>query len=256
MEQTEQTVQVENSQGGFSINRNQLKYLFIIAMLVDHIAWAFVPTASVLGQCMHFFGRLTGPGMAVLLAEGYQYTRNKLKYAVRLFLFALVSWVPYSLNSQGKVLYFGMDMFGVIWTLFLAFLTVWMWDKMKVHKAVKVILVIIACLLSLLGDWCIFAVLWALYSFLYRDNPRKKWTAFGIVAAVEVGLSMGMNALGGVSPMRSFFQTGVVLVPLVMIFLYNGKPGSRNAFHKWFFYVFYPLHILIIYFVKTIFINF
>ena len=87
-------------------------------------------------------------------------------------------------------------------------------------------------------------------------NSRKKWTAFGIVAAVEVGLSMGMNTLGGAGPMRSFFQTGVVLVPLVMIFLYNGKPGSRNAFHKWFFYVFYPLHILILYFVKTIFINF
>ena len=38
------------------LNRNQLKYLVIAAMLIDHIAWAFVPTASLLGQAMHIIG--------------------------------------------------------------------------------------------------------------------------------------------------------------------------------------------------------
>ena len=56
------------------LNRNQLKYLVIAAMLIDHIAWAFVPTASLLGQVMHVIGRLTGPTMAYMLAEGYHYT--------------------------------------------------------------------------------------------------------------------------------------------------------------------------------------
>ena len=66
------------------LNRNQLKYLVIAAMLIDHIAWAFVPTASLLGQAMHIIGRLTGPTMAYMLAEGYHYTRNVKKYALRL----------------------------------------------------------------------------------------------------------------------------------------------------------------------------
>ena len=124
------------------INRNQLKYILIIAMLIDHITWAFIPTRSVAGQCLHFIGRLTGPGMALLLAEGYQYTRNKAKYALRLFVFAMISWAPYCLNDYGKWPYFGMGMFGVIWTFFLAFLTVWMWDQLKTYKALKVILVV------------------------------------------------------------------------------------------------------------------
>ena len=73
------------------LNRNQLKYLVIAAMLIDHIAWAFVPTASLLGQVMHVIGRLTGPTMAYMLAEGYHYTRNVKKYAVRLGIFAVAA---------------------------------------------------------------------------------------------------------------------------------------------------------------------
>lgn len=53
-----------------SLNRNQLKYLVIVAMLIDHIAWAFVPTASLLGQVMHFIGRLTGPRWHICSQRG------------------------------------------------------------------------------------------------------------------------------------------------------------------------------------------
>ena len=49
-------------------NRNQVKYLVIIAMLTDHIAWAFVPMESVPGQIMHFTRRFTGPAMACFRA--------------------------------------------------------------------------------------------------------------------------------------------------------------------------------------------
>ena len=85
------------------LNRNQLKYLVIAAMLIDHIAWAFVPTASLLGQAMHIVGRLTGPTMAYMLAEGYHYTRNVKKYALRLGIFAVISWLPFSYFERGCI---------------------------------------------------------------------------------------------------------------------------------------------------------
>ena len=117
-----------------SLNRNELKYLVIIAMLIDHIAWAFVPTASLLGQIMHIIGRLTGPTMAYMLADGYYYTRSVEKYACRLGIFALLSWIPFSYFELG---YIGLQ-FGVIYTLLLSLLAIWLWDKGRCPQPVKV----------------------------------------------------------------------------------------------------------------------
>lgn len=42
------------------------------------------------------------------------------------------------------------------------------------------------------------------------------------------------------------YQLGVLLVPLLLHYTYNGKAGSKKPIHKWFFYVFYPLHLLVL----------
>lgn len=53
------------------ITSDLLKLIAIIAMTVDHIAWAFVPFGSIAGQLMHVIGRLTAPIMCFMVAEGY-----------------------------------------------------------------------------------------------------------------------------------------------------------------------------------------
>ena len=58
------------------MSSNTLKIIAITAMLTDHIAWAFVPSRSLLGQLMHIIGRLTAPIMCFLIAEGYHHTSN------------------------------------------------------------------------------------------------------------------------------------------------------------------------------------
>ena len=118
------------------LNRNQLKYLVILAMVVDHVAWAFVPLLSRTGQAMHFFGRLTGPAMAFFIAEGYLHTRDVKKYAGRLALFALLSWPAFSYFETGK---WFTPHFGVIYTLLLGLLAVWIWDKAPVHPLLRLV---------------------------------------------------------------------------------------------------------------------
>lgn len=234
-------------QSGF-LNRNQLKYLVIAAMLIDHIAWAFVPTASLLGQVMHFIGRLTGPTMAYFVAEGYHYTRNVKKYALRLGIFALLSWIPFVYFEYGTlpiVIQEGSvqvrPYFGVLYTLLLGLLAIWLWDKGKCPKPVKILGIIGLCALSLVGDWAIFDVLYCLFLYIYRNRPREKWTAFCIITAVCC-----MDILFAKPWWAALFHLGIFMVPLLIQFCYNGKSGSKKPVHKWFFYVFYPAHLLVL----------
>lgn len=232
-----------------ALNRNQLKYLVIAAMLIDHIAWAFVPTASVLGQVMHFIGRLTGPTMAYFIAEGYYYTRNVKKYAMRLGIFALLSWIPFVyfeygtfpvVVENGKITAFHPQ-FGVLYTLLLGLLAIWLWDRGRCSRELKLVGIFGLCALSIFGDWPIFDVLYCFLLYVYRENPKAKWMAFCVVTVICC-----MDILFSRPWWSGLFQIGIFSVPLLIQFGYNGKNGSKKLVHKWFFYVFYPAHLLVL----------
>ena len=231
-----------------SLNRQQLKYLAILAMTVDHIAWAFVPTASVLGQVMHFFGRLTAPTMAYFIVEGYLHTRNIRRYALRLALFALVSWPAFTLfdylvlpvvhiNGQWLLI----PEFGVIYTLLLALLAVWLWDTKKCPLPVRILGILGLLALAVYGDWSYWMVLFALCFFIGRNHPRGMWAAYCVIALACVAEMMLID-----SPARELFQLGVLLAPPVIGLCYNGETGSRKPLHKWFFYLYYPAHMIVL----------
>ena len=210
-------------------------------MLVDHVAWAFVLTGSLLGQLMHFVGRMTGPVMAFFLAEGYLHTRSVKRYALRLGVFALLSWPACSLFEFG---YWPSLFFGAIFTLFLGLLAIWIWDKSGWHTWIKILVVSILCLLSLYGDWPLFDVLWPLCFFLFHEDKKRKWGSYYMI-----GLWSGIVPLL-VSGTRQLFQIGVLFVPFLLEYCYNGEGGGKKPFHKWFFFAFYPLHLLILWYLK------
>lgn len=243
------------------MNRNQIKYLVIIAMLIDHIAWGWVGPFTPLGQVMHLIGRLTGPTMAFFVAEGYIHTRDVKKYALRLAVFALLSWPAFSLFeygvfpirllpgevSGGWSLYLPFaektlrvyPYFGVGFTLLLSLLAIWLYDAQRVPLLLRFVGVLGLIWLSKYGDWFYFDPLWALGFFAFRDRPVLKWVVYCAISA----LAFSVLAF---DPVRYAFQLGIFLVPVLLIFFYNGQSGSKRAFHKWFFYVFYPVHLLLL----------
>lgn len=231
------------------LNRNQIKYIVIIAMLIDHIAWGFVDAINpLLGGAMHFIGRLTGPTMAYFVGEGYRYTRNVGKYQQRLAAFALISWLPFVWFEYGRLPFYfehGRLMFipaqSVIFTLFLGLTAIRIWESEKFGKPLKIIFIILLCLLACIGDWAFMDVLGCLFVHIYRDKPKAKWVAFTLTFLLPNVL---ITILSGLENM--WFQFGVILVPLMLYFLYNGQSGSRAKIHKWFFYLFYPAHLLVL----------
>ena len=65
-----------------------LKLIAIVCMLIDHIAWAFIPTVSAAGIVMHTLGRITAPVMCFMLAKvtGTQATLDDMPTGLRYLL--------------------------------------------------------------------------------------------------------------------------------------------------------------------------
>lgn len=233
-------------------NRNQIKYIVVIAMLLDHIAWGFVDDVNLLlGGCMHFAGRLTGPTMAYFAGEGYFYTKDVSRYHKRLAFCAMISWPAFVYFEYGSLLlYFENGYFilnpvqSVIFTLFLGLSAIRIWESTKIKKPIKIICIILLCLLACIGDWAFMNVLGCLFVHVYRNRPKAKWTAFTLTFFVPNALMMIFAIFAGFDPM--WFQAGVLLVPLMLGFLYNGQCGSKAKIHKWFFYLFYPAHLVVL----------
>lgn len=236
------------------LNSNQLKLIAIIAMTVDHIAWAMFdgyPTA-LLPLVMHIIGRLTCPIMCYFIAEGYHYTRNINKYTFRLFAFAFVSHFAYIFASNDFVdfrsfipFYYGnfLNQTSVMWSLAWGLVMLRIADSKRIKSIYKVLLVILICIITLPSDWSCIAALCIMAIGTNRGDFRKQmsWLIF-YVALYSLVYFFAIDKVYGV------LQMGVVLsIPIIA--MYNGKRGKNpkiNKFMKWFFYIFYPAHLFVI----------
>ena len=225
---------------------NAIKWIAIACMLTDHIAWGFVPFVTPAGQIMHVVGRITAPTMCFFIAEGYHYTHSVKKYALRLFLFALISQFPFTLfesHTFAFACFNGSESFSVIYTLLLSLLAVWAWDTIK-DPVLRFLAVLGLCLLALPGDWMFMDVVFSIVFFNFRGDFKKQALWFSAFAAGMVFFDCFAAVQSGYSFYNQLFQAGVFLC-LPLLALYNGKKGG-GRYSKWTFYIFYPLHLLIL----------
>lgn len=236
------------------LNSNQLKLIAIIAMTVDHIAWAMFDgyPSALLPLVMHIIGRLTCPIMCYFIAEGYHYTRNINKYTFRLFAFAFVSHFAYIFASNDFVdfksfipFYYGnfLNQTSVMWSLAWGLVMLRIADSKNIKSIYKVLLVILICIITLPSDWSCIAALCIMAIGTNRGDFRKQmsWMIF-YVALYSLVYFFAIDKAYGI------LQMGVVF-SIPVIAMYNGKRGKNpkiNKFMKWFFYIFYPAHLFVI----------
>ncbi|QJC54356.1 hypothetical protein HGI30_12765 [Paenibacillus albicereus] len=221
----------------FRLNSTALKLIAILAMFVDHASFYLIPKGTTADIVVHSIGRLAAPIMCYLLAEGYFYTSNRRKYAKRLLWFALLSHFPF-------VWFFGLEWWqatSVMWSLLMGLIALSVCKNDSMHLLVKLPLLALCCLLAWTADWNFIAVLWIVAFGLFRGNQTLQMLSFaaiGTVFYIVPGLmSMGLDAS---------FRFGIWMA-IPIFYLYNGKPGKRSPLMKWGFYVFYPLHLLVLY---------
>jgi len=257
--------EISVKQGSGIWNRNQIKLFVVFTMLLDHTALAIFDIYSLAGQMMMFAGMLTAPTMAYFVAEGYYYTRDLKKYIFRMGIFAFLSWLPYYYFIYGSLPFIDGIFFvppisingaeyhlnpvtGVIYTFFIAILAIWLWDKGKCPLWCKIAGVAVLAVLSCYGDWGAYIMLVCFFFFVFRDNRKIKWIIYYILTAAffffqYVWVCYIHNRMDLI--VYYLHVLGVVLVPLLIEFVYNGKSGKRNGWMKWLFYIVYPLNLIV-----------
>ena len=235
------------------LNGNQLKLIAVVSMLCDHaairlLAYGLIPALYVAGkdtvaECwnqafwiLRSVGRMAFPIYVFLLTEGFCHTRNRRRYALRLGVFALISEIPFDLLVYGKI--WDTHSQYVFFTLFLSvlMLTAVEWigrNTDAAHSQYRQMAVVVgAALLAwfLRTDYDAAGIMLIAVLFWFRLTPDTACLAgFVLMAAAEF---------------RPVYIPGLA-VSFFLIRCYNGTRGSWKG--KWFFYLVYPVHLLVLY---------
>lgn len=225
------------------LTANQLKLIAIIAMTIDHLAWILWPgyDRRWFVLLIHAFGRLTAPIMWYFIAEGYHHTRSVKKYALRLFVLAIISHFAYNFCFGIPFLPLQTSVFnqtGVVWSLAWGLVLLWFNDQPKAKDWQKILLVLFVCLVTFPCDWSCIAAMAVFFIGTNRGNFRMQMIWMMVWTAVY-----GLVYFLFLDPVYGILQLGTCLtIPLLR--MYNGERGCWKGMGK-LFYFYYPAHLFL-----------
>ena len=219
-----------------------LKLIACITMLIDHIGAIFFPSLRIL----RIIGRLSFPIYCFLLVEGAAHTRHAGKYALRLFICALISELPYDLAFGGQL---SLKSLTVMASLLLGFGMLWAMGKATkwwMKAGIIGISMVLARIFHVSYDWRGTLVI-AVFA-LTREKPFAWLLQLVCLSVLFWGMPSAKLDLGFLLLPIQLFG----LLALIPIALYSGKKVTNSRAVQWGFYLFYPLHLLMLYLISLI----
>ena len=221
----------------FGLSGSTLKIIAIVTMFIDHSGATIVKEllklpaikadaqtytmVSDLYSLMRDIGRIAFPIFCFLLVEGFLHTRNVKKYASRLFLFALISEIPFDFALKPSWYY--PEKQNVYFTLLIGLLVIW-GMSLFLEQDMMLILIMVAGLIAA--------------RLLKTDYSYKG--VFLIEVLYVLRFSRLYQCLGGAAAVTWELPAPAAFFP---VYFYNGKRGISL---KYFFYWFYPVHLILL----------
>lgn len=219
------------------LSGSSLKVIAIITMLIDHIGaviyyYDLSPSGVVIYPILRNIGRIAFPIFCFLLVEGFMHTHDVKKYAIRLGLFALISEIPFdlALTRPDQSIWMKQNVF---WTLLIALFVLigfrLIEAKIPVTYTTWQGILYVSCAAAGGG-----------LAYLMKTDYSYK----GVLAICILYLFRSVRIGQAVAGAICFVWEKWALWAFIPILLYNGKRGFRM---KYFFYLFYPIHLFILY---------
>lgn len=214
-----------------------LKGIACLTMLIDHTAVAFG-----LPMWLRVIGRLAFPIYCFLISEGVAHTRNAGKYFLRLGIMAVISEPIYDFVLYGNRNIWAHQ--NVLWLLLLGTVMLALMEKAK--RPVWKLMIVVPC--YFLADWLHLS---------YAGDGILLMALFGLARGIPGGIwiqAVGMLLLNGMMPSAHIGILGISVsvqlfgaLAMVPIALYSGEKRTKSRAMSWAFYIFYPLHLVVLY---------
>lgn len=237
---------------GTCLTGTALKCIAVVAMLLDHIGAGLIEMGILRGDLMigrmlsseygmrwwqnwrsadlilRGIGRIAFPLFCFLLVEGFLHTKNVRKYILSLFLFALISEIPFDLVFSDRwVDWSGQNVF---FTLGFGLLTLVALRRYEAQSVLEMVVIAAGCAAAFFcrTDYDAVGILLIVSFYLLRERGAYRYIVNGALMVYE---SAGLF--------------GAAVLALIPIALYNGQRGKMRL--KYIFYWFYPAHMTIIF---------
>ena len=230
---------------------SKLKIIACISMLIDHAAILLMMTAGAKGvyditgiyEALRIIGRIAFPLCCFLLVEGFAYSKNIMRYTLSMGFVALISEPVYQLyfNEDFRM----MELIDVTRNVCITFtLGLIMMSALKNAESkingpfarwlTYLLVVVIFCLAvhALKVDYDIGGIILIATLYLLREKKHIRLIAGYLVVVY-------------------FYTGGLYSFPaFVLMSIYNGKRGMIYGKIKYIFYIFYPIHLLMLYIIR------
>lgn len=219
-------------------NGFQLKIIMAVLMLVDHIA-QFIPNIPI---WFHYLGRIVAPIFFFILVEGFIHTRDRQKYMKRLFLWGFIMYggsrllefvLPYEQMIPNNIFLSLASCFSLLYIIDIRQKV----DEKK-DKTKFTIYAITIGFLSLFTEASFLGIGMVLIFYYFRDNKVAFSISYIILSCIFL--------IGDITYENLFLinYQWMMVFSLPFMLMYNGERGRSL---KYFFYVFYPTHIWVLY---------
>ena len=222
------------------LSGNALKLIACIAMFLDHTVKALPIQGMLHTICADVIGRIAFPLFTFFLVEGFVHTKNRAAYLLRLALFALLAEIPFDLVIYHRTFFWRHQ--NTLWTLLLGFLAMLCMEKIEEKKDLHVA----AAFLLQVAVAVAFA---AAGHYLHVDYHARGVACVAILYMMRHLQPRSVSIFwGSVCLNLNGFQNGGAFLSVIPLTFYNGERGRANL--KYAFYVFYPAHLLLLYFLR------
>ncbi len=230
------------------LSGNMLKIIAAASMFVDHMGIMFFPGVEI----FRIIGRLAFPIFAFMISEGARYTKSKFKYFILLFGLAVVCQTAYWF-VQGDMYLNILFTFSISVLLIYALQSVkkmWFSTRLPFYARFAAGALCMSCAIVAVwyintlvkidyGFWgCVTPLFASLFDFKDIKSP-KMLEPFDSIAVRVLVMAIPILVMGW-----SYWLMRYALLALLLLLCYSGERGKLKM--KYFFYIFYPLHFVIL----------